>query len=96
MPHLTIHYPFLLFSSIEGRKHPPSASAHRHDTSQAAASKVSSSMIMMIVTWQKEEEARESQECIVFDKVNGLRVALCFGGCRVLGCIIVVVFMVCE
>ena len=53
-------------------------------------------MIMMIVTWQKEEEARESQECNVFDKVNGLRVALCFGGCRVLGCIIVVVFMVCE
>eukprot|EP00984_Skeletonema_dohrnii_P027690 scaffold17325_cov109-Skeletonema_dohrnii-CCMP3373.AAC.8 len=51
---------------------------------------------MMIVTWQKEEEARESQECYVFDKVNGLRVALCFGGCRVLGCIIVVVFMVCE
>ena len=44
-------------------------------------------MIMMIVTWQKEEEARESQECNVFDKVNGLRVALCFGGCRVLGCI---------
>ena len=68
----------------------------QHDTSQAAASKVSSSMIMMIVTWQKEEEARESQECSVFDKVNGLRVALCFGGCRVLGCIIVVVFMVCE
>ena len=53
-------------------------------------------MIMMIVTWQKEEEARESQECNVFDKVNGLRVALCFGGCRVLGCIIVVVFMACE
>eukprot|EP00984_Skeletonema_dohrnii_P031319 scaffold23656_cov75-Skeletonema_dohrnii-CCMP3373.AAC.2 len=45
---------------------------------------------------KKEEEARESQECNVFDKVNGLRVALCFGGCRVLGCIIAVVFMVCE
>eukprot|EP00984_Skeletonema_dohrnii_P023977 scaffold13084_cov77-Skeletonema_dohrnii-CCMP3373.AAC.2 len=42
---------------------------------------------------EKEEEARESRECNVFDKVNGLRVALCFGGCRVLGCIIVVVFM---
>eukprot|EP00984_Skeletonema_dohrnii_P019587 scaffold9398_cov135-Skeletonema_dohrnii-CCMP3373.AAC.2 len=42
---------------------------------------------MMIVIWLKEEEARGSQECNVFDKVNGLRVALCFGGCRVLGCI---------
>eukprot|EP00984_Skeletonema_dohrnii_P011538 scaffold4612_cov155-Skeletonema_dohrnii-CCMP3373.AAC.3 len=43
---------------------------------------------------EEEEEVEEKSGCNVFEKVNGLLVALCFGGCRVLGCIIAVVFMV--
>jgi len=64
-------------------------------------SKVSSLSFLLLRQKKRRRRRRRSKmkrslDCNVFEKVNGLLVALCFGGCRVLGCIIVVVFMVCE
>jgi len=60
-----------------------------------------SSLSFLLLRQKKRRRRRRSKmkrslDCDVFEKVNGLLVALCFGGCRVLGCIIAVVFMVCE
>lgn len=88
-----VDFPAMITRKLPNRyhntQHDTNISTRRQNELAAAAARLVL-IIIIIIPAEAEEEARESLDFVMcLEKVNGLfLVALYFGGCRVLGCIV--------